>query len=276
MQVIAISGGKGGVGKTTISVNLSMMLAKMGKKVMLFDADLGLANIDVLLGIKPKLTINDVLNGKASLNEVCVTGPSGIKIIPGASGVQGLADLDTMKSIELIKSFSTMAEDIDYMLVDVAAGISKQVIQFTHASQNILLVVCNDPSSMIDSYAVTKILYQMHNRNNFGVIINKVKTMKEGYDVFLRFQETVSKFLNANIEYVGYVPSDDYINMAAREHSPVVSKYPFSPASIAFNELAKGVSIWSSQNNHMGGIQFFFEKMINHNQNIAKGEMCEA
>ncbi len=275
MQVIAVSGGKGGVGKTTISVNVSMMLAKMGKRVMLFDADLGLANIDVQLGIKPRLTISDVLKGKASLNEICVTGPSGIKIIPGASGVHGLADLDTIQSVELIRSFSAMAEDIDYMLVDVAAGISRQVIQFTHASQNILLVICNDPSSIIDSYAVTKILHQMHNRQHFGVIINKVKSMKEGYDVFLGFQETASRFLNANIEYVGYVPSDDYINIAAREHTPVVSKYPFSPASIAFNELAKGISIWANENKNMGGIQFFFEKIIN-NQNVNKGETCEA
>lgn len=274
MKVISVTGGKGGVGKTTLSVNLAMAFAKAGKRVLIFDADLGLANVDVLLGLKPKKSIEHVINGECGIDEVCLTGPYGMRIIPATSGIQALAELTPQQSTQLIHSFSSMTEEMDVMLIDLASGISRQVIDFTHAAQNILLVICNDPSSMMDSYAVIKILNQQYHRQKFGIIVNKVKSMNEGYHVFLRFQEIVSRFMNISVEYVGHVPNDDYIGIAARENVSVYDRFPVSPASLAIRDLQSGIDHWADSSPASGGIQFFFERLIQINAEHA-GELCK-
>lgn len=262
MRVISVTGGKGGIGKTTLSVNLAISYAKMKKNVLLFDADLGLANVDVMLGLKPKKNLYDFLNGNCSLNDICITGPHGLKIIPAASGIQKMAELSLAESSELIHSFSSLTQDIDVMLIDMASGISNQVIDFTHASQDILVVICNDPASLMDSYAVIKILHQKYGRQRFGVVVNKVINMQEGYDVFSKFQNVIAKFINVNMNYLGCVPNDDYIGMAARERISVVDKYPLSQAAIALNSLCHGIHHWNEEEAVMGGIHFFFERLI--------------
>lgn len=276
MKIISITGGKGGIGKTTISVNLAVSFAKMGKRVLLFDADLGLANVDVLLGLKPKLTINDFIEGRCSLSDVCVSGPYGVKIIPSASGIQSLADLSSTDSIEIIKSFSSLTEQMDVMLIDMASGISRQVMEFTHASQSIVLSICNDPSSLMDSFAVIKILNQHYGRQQFGIVVNKVKNMKEGYQVFLRFQETITRFMNARIEFLGSIPQDDYIAIAARENASIVDRFGFAPAALALQDISKGLFNWvEDADQQHGGIHYFFEKILESRQAEA-GVLCEA
>lgn len=262
LRVMSITGGKGGIGKTTISVNLAVAFAKMGKKVLLFDADLGLANVDVILGLKPKKTIYDVLTGGCSIQEVCVTGPYGLKIIPSASGIQKMAELTALEYIELIKSFSILADDLDVMLVDMASGISSQVIDFTHAAQDILVVICNDPSSLMDSYAVIKILHQKYARSRFGIIVNKVQSHYEGLDVFSKFQQVINHFINVSMHYIGHVPQDDLIGIAARERVSIVDKYPQAKASVAFQGLTHAINSWRDSDSLAGGIHFFFEKLI--------------
>lgn len=262
MRVISVTGGKGGIGKTTLSVNLAIAYAKMRKNVLLFDADLGLANVDVILGLKPKKNLYDFLNGTCSLNDICITGPHGLKIIPAASGIQKMAELSLTQSAELIRSFSSLTQDIDVMLIDMASGISNQVIDFTHASQDILVVICNDPASLMDSYAVIKILHQKYGRQRFGVVVNKVANMQEGYDVFSKFQNVIAKFINVNMNYLGCVPNDDYIGMAARERISVVDRYPLSQAAIALNSLCHGINHWNEEDAVLGGIHFFFERLI--------------
>lgn len=274
MRVISITGGKGGIGKTTISVNLALAFAKARKKVLLFDADLGLANVDVLLGLQPQKTIYDYLQGQCQLNEVCLTGPHGVKIIPAASGVQKMAELSSQESFQLIRSFSTLTEDIDVMLIDMASGISSQVIDFTHAAQDILVVICNDPSSLMDSYAVIKILHQKYARNRFGVIVNKAKHLQEGFDVFTKFQNVTNKFINVSMHYLGHIPNDDYVGMAARERAAVIEKFPQSQAAIAFSQLRHGINHWQENNVAVGGIQFFFERLLQNNPFI-KEQMCK-
>lgn len=275
MRVISVTGGKGGIGKTTISVNLAVAFAKKNQKVLLFDADLGLANVDVLLGIKPKKNINDFLSGSCELHEICVTGPHGLKIIPAASGVQKMAELSSIESIELIRSFSTLTEDIDVMIVDMASGISNQVMEFTHASQDILVVICNDPSSLTDSYAVIKILHQKYGRDRFGIVVNKAKNLQEGFDVFNRFQNAISKFINVSMNYIGHVPQDDYINMSAIDRVSIIEKYPFSAAAVAFNNLSHGINHWQDNTTLPGGIHFFFERLIQSYQ-LNEEQLCKA
>lgn len=275
IKIIAVTGGKGGIGKTTISVNLAVSMAKAGKRVLIFDADLGLANVDVLLGLKPKLTIKDVIEGRCSLDEVCVTGPYGIKIIPGASGIQSLVEMPRNHSVSLIQSFETMAEKMDVMIIDTAAGISRQVIDFTNASQHIVLSLCNDPSSLMDSFAVIKILNQQYARRQFGIVVNKVKNMREGYQVFLRFQETISRFMNVQTEYLGFIPRDDYITIAARENASIVDRFGFAPAALAIQQISQGMNVWLDEPQDNGGIHYFFESIL-HEKREKTGELCEA
>lgn len=266
MRIISITGGKGGIGKTTISVNLAVAFAKMKKKVLLFDADLGLANVDVILGLQPKKTIYDVLSGKSQLADICMLGPHGVKIIPSSTGIQKMAQLSPEEYVALIQSFSTLTDDIDVMIVDLASGISDQVIDFTHASQDILVVICNDPSSLMDSYAVIKILHQKYARSRFGIIVNKVKNQYEGYDVFTKFQKATEKFINVNMNYIGHIPQDDFINIAACERVSVVDKYPQTKAALAINTISQGIDHWHEDDCALeGGIHFFFDRLI-HNR----------
>jgi|SRR5579885_2755062 flagellar biosynthesis protein FlhG len=275
MRILSVTGGKGGIGKTTISVNLAISYAKMRKKVLLFDADLGLANVDVLLGLKPNKNLHDYLSGNCELADICITGPHDLKIIPAASGIQKMAELSPIESVELIRSFSTLTEDIDVMIIDMASGISSQVIDFTHASQDILVVICNDPSSLMDSYAVIKILHQKYGRGRFGVVVNKAKNIQEGYDVFSRFQEAIAKFINVSMHYLGHIPQDDYVSISARERAPVVEKFPLSEAATAFNELCHAINHWRNDDAVVGGIHFFFERLIKPTH-TAKEQLCKA
>ncbi|MDR3476540.1 MAG: AAA family ATPase [Gammaproteobacteria bacterium] len=275
MRVICVTGGKGGIGKTTISINLAIAYAKMKKKVLLFDADLSLANVDIRLGLTPNKNINDFLSGNCDLSEVCITGPHGIKVIPSSSGIQKMAELSAAESFELIRSFSSLTDDIDIMIIDMAPGISTQVIELTHASQDILIVVCNDPASLMDSYAIIKILHQKYGRDRFGVLVNKVKNLQEGYDVFTRFQDAIVKFINVSMHYIGHLPQDDYVSIAACEGVSIVDKFPHCEASIAFNHLCHGLNHWHEENSMSGGIQFFFERLI-QNRLVPKDKPCIA
>lgn len=275
MRVMSITGGKGGIGKTTISINLAVTFAKAKKKVLLFDADLGLANIDLMLGLTPKKNISDYLSGNCSLNDICITGPHGIKIIPASSGIEKMADLTTSESVELIRSFSTLTEDIDIMLVDMASGISSQVIDITHASQDILVVICNDPASLMDSYAVIKILHQKYARNKFGIVVNKAKNLQDGFNIFSKFYEATTKFMNVGMHYLGHVPHDDFIHLSGQQRMSVVDKFPMSKSAIAFNELSHGINHWHDNNQSlMGGIHFFFERLIDNSQ-IGEEQLCK-
>lgn len=262
IKVVSIAGGKGGVGKTTVSINLAVSLAKAQIKTLLFDADLSLANVDLLLGFHSKKSIKDVLMGRASLHDICLQGPHGLKIIPGASGIQNLADMSSEQVVSLIRSFSEITDALDVMIVDIAAGISKQVINLTNASQDIMMVLCNEPSSFADAYAMMKILNQQHARVRFGVVINKVRNGHEADNVFIKFQTAATRFLDLNLQYLGFIPQDDHVALAAREKKALVDVYPHSDAARAIKALATRVMDWNEEAGMQGGIQYFVERMI--------------
>ncbi|NNM51559.1 MAG: MinD/ParA family protein, partial [Pseudomonadales bacterium] len=226
VQVLAVTGGKGGVGKTNTAVNISICLAEMGRKVILLDADLGLANVDILLGITPRDTLENVIAGQCSLRDVLVEGPGGIHIVPAASGTQSMADLLPAQQAGLINAFNDLADDLDVLVIDTAAGISNHVIAFTRAAQEVLIVVTNEPTSLTDAYAMIKVLNQKYGVHRFQIIANMARTPQEGHEVFAKLSNASDRFLDVALAYLGAVPFDDYLRKSVQRQKAVCDVYP--------------------------------------------------
>ena len=221
VQVIAVTGGKGGVGKTSVAVNLATALGSTGKRVMLLDGDLGLANVDVFLGLSPRHTMAQVLAGERTLEEIIVESPYGVNVVPGASGVAELANLPAAAHLQLVQAFSALTARVDTLIVDTSAGIAHSVVQFTQAAQHVLLVVCDEPASMTDAYALVKVMSRNHGVNKFFVLANQTRSPGEGDTLFNKFQRVANRFLDVTLEYVGEIPEDPYLKKAIREQRPV-------------------------------------------------------
>ncbi len=262
VRVIAVSGGKGGVGKTTVSVNLASALALAGRQVMLLDGDLGLANVDVLMGISPRYTLAHVLSGERTLQEVIVQAPNGIRIAPGASGVARMANLSPAEHIGLVRAFSGLGSEIDTLIVDTSAGIADGVLRFSQAAQHVLLVIRDEPASITDAYALMKVLSREHNVQRFRVLVNMTRQPGEALAVFQRLQRVTARYLEAVVEFVGEIPDDDMLGRAIREQRPVLDAYPNSKASLAFKNLARLTDTWPIPAGPRGHLEFFVERLV--------------
>ena len=244
VRVIAVTGGKGGVGKTTVSVNLAMAFAQNGKKVMLLDADLGLANIDVLLGLHPKANLHHVMQGQCNLEEVIVDGPAGIKVIPAASGIQEMAELSPESHAGIIQAFSELSHEVDILIVDTAAGISDVVTSFTRAAQEVIVVVCDEPASITDAYAMIKLMSREHGLFRFRVLANRASSAQQGHEIYNKILKVTDRFLDVALDYMGYVPEDDYLRKAVKKQRAVVEAFPRSRSAQAFATLADKANKW--------------------------------
>lgn len=262
VQVIAVTGGKGGVGKSNVSVNLGIALSEMGHKVVILDADLGLANIDVLLGLSANRTIENVLQGECSLKDILVKGPGGISIVPASSGTQRLSQLNSMEHAGLIQAFSDLGDDIDVLLIDTAAGISDTVMSFVRASQEVLMVVTDEPTSITDAYAQMKLLNRDYGIFRFRIVANMVRTPQEGHALFAKLTKVTDRFLDVAVQYAGSVPMDDAIRRAVQRQKAVLEAYPRSKASLAFRSLAKKVDSWPLPSTPRGHLEFFVDRLV--------------
>ena len=262
VQVIAVTGGKGGVGKTSVSVNLATAIASTGKRVMLLDGDLGLANVDVFLGLSPRHTMAHVLSGERTLEEIIIESPQGIQVVPGASGVAELANLSAAGHLGLVQAFSALSQRVDTLIVDTSAGISHSVIQFTQAAQHVLLVVCDEPASMTDAYALVKVLSRNHGVSRFNVLANMARAPGEGDSLFKKLERVTGRFLDVTLEYVGEIPEDPYLRKAIREQRPVVAAFPSCPAARAFKKLALKADKWPIPEGPRGNLEFFVERLV--------------
>jgi len=271
VQVIAISGGKGGVGKTNVSINLAVSLAEIGRKVMVLDGDLGLANIDVVLGLHPKYDLSHVLRGEKALDEIIVEGPHGIRLVPGASGIQHMAELSPAEHAGIISAFSESGADIDTLIVDTAAGISDTVISFTRAAQEVIVVVCDEPASITDAYAIIKLLNKEYGSSRFRILANMVRTPQEGRDLYNKMCAVTDRYLDVMLSFMGAIPYDENLKKAVKSQKPVVTAFPRSKAAQAFKNLARKVESWPPPHGANGQMQFFVERLVEYSSGY--GEM---
>jgi len=262
VQVIAVSSGKGGVGKTNVSVNLSIAMAEAGNRVLLMDADLGLANVDLLLGLHAQYNLSHVISGERTLEEVIVDGPDGLKIIPAASGLQMMSELTPGQHAGVIRAFSDLSVPLDTLVVDTAAGISDGVISFVKASNEVIVVVCNEPTSLTDAYALIKVMSEDHGVHKFNILANSIRDPQEGIKLFKKLTRVTDYYLDVTLNYMGAVPYDEYLVKAVKKQKAVLQAFPQSPSSIAFRKLAKIVSGWPVPSSASGHLEFFVERLV--------------
>ncbi len=271
VRAIAVTGGKGGVGKTNLSVNLGVAAAEMGQNVMLLDADLGLANIDVVLGLHPEFNLSHVMRGERALEEILIEGPAGLKVIPGASGLQSLAELSPAEHTGLIRAFSELAADTELLIVDTAAGISDTVLSFSRAAHEIVVVVCDEPASITDAYAIIKLLNRDYGHQRFRVLANMVRSAQEGRELYNKMCRVTDRYLDVTLGFMGAVPFDESLRRAVKAQRPVVQAFPRSRVAQVLRSLAKKIETWPQPDGANGQVQFFVERLIKYSSDY--GEM---
>ena len=262
VRVIAVASGKGGVGKTNVSVNLGVSLSKMGNRVLLMDADMGLANVDIMLGLQTKYNLSHVLDGEKTSREVMVDAPGGLKIIPAASGVKRMAQLTPMENAGIINAFSELDGILDVLIIDTAAGIADSVVSFCRASQEVVVVVTDEPASMTDAYALIKVLSREYKLNNFKLLANMARSEKHGRMLYDKFSQVCEQFLDVTIDYLGTIPFDHDLREAIQKQSPVTIGKPMSESAKAFREVAQKIEDWPIPSGVTGYLQFFVESLF--------------
>ncbi len=266
VQVIAIAGGKGGVGKTSIAVNLAMTMAMSGKETMLLDADLGLANVDVLLGLQPTHHLGHLLDGHCGIADVVLEAPHGLKIVPATSGVHRMAELSTAEHAGLIRAFCSYADPVDTLIVDTAAGISESVTMFCAASREVVIVVCDEPASLTDAYALVKVLSREYGVRRFRMVANRVATVQQGRDLCEKLTRVSDRLLEVGIEFAAAIPEDEFLQRAIRRQQAVVEAYPGSRSALAFKNLAQAADKWVNTTEIGGHLEFFTERRLRAGQ----------
>ena len=262
VKVIAVTGGKGGVGKTTVTANLAVSLAERGREVMVLDADLGLANLDVMLGLQPRYNLSHVLAGERSLDDVLVDGPCGIKIIPASSGVRRMVNLNSMEQAGLIRAFSDLRRNVDVLLLDTAAGIHDEVLMFSRAAHHVLVVVCDEPASLTDAYALIKVMSREMGITRFRILANQTRVLGEGRDLYDKLRKVCDRFLDVTLDYAGAVPQDDFIRRSIQRQKAVTELFPGSLGGQAFKKLGVTADSWGTPVGASGHLEFFVERLV--------------
>lgn len=262
VQVIAVTGGKSGTGKTNVAVNLAHALARVGRRTMLLDADLGMANVNVLLGLTPVRTLFDVVSGNCQIEDIIMTVDDELMIVPAASGMRQLASLDCRECAGLVRAFSDLERPLDTLVVDTATGISECVASFCRAANEIIVVVCNEPASLHDSVAQIEMLSAEFGINRFRILANMVDGARDGRALFGRILAEFSDNHTQVLSYAGFVPRDECLVDALNARTSVVSAFPRSRSSMALLNLARQVLSWPQPVQAGGHVEFFVERLI--------------
>jgi flagellar biosynthesis protein FlhG len=225
---------------------------------------MGLANVDILLGVYPKFNISHVLSGEKTLPEIMLEGPAGIRVIPGASGIQKMAELSPTEQAAMIRAFSEIDQELDVLIVDTAAGISASVVNFARACQEIVVVVCDEPTSLTDAYAFIKLLNRDYKLSNFHVVTNMVKTAEQGQALFQKLTKVTDHYLDVTLRHLGVVPHDQNLGRSVQKQTPVLVAFPETKAAVAIKTIAEKINRWVLRPSSGSFIEFFVEKMIRY------------
>ena len=262
-RVICITSGKGGVGKSNVVTNLAYALVKAGKKVLILDADLNLANVDILLGLSPRFNLHHVFLGEKTLAEVLVKGPGGMLILPASSGIMELAELTESQRLYFLEEMAEIGQKIDIMLIDTAAGINNNVVYFNIAAQERVIILSPEPTSLTDAYALIKVLSSRHDVKRFRILVNLVKSEKEALTVFRKLSVVADRFLDSmSLDYLGYVPYDDKLPKAVRAQRLVSDLHPEAASSKMFTKLSEKIITEKPELRADGNIKFFWQGLL--------------
>lgn len=263
-HVIAVTSGKGGVGKTLVSVNLSIALASRGHRVCLFDMDMGLANADIVLGIDAPYTLSDVLSGRRSFDEVIVRAPGEIAFVPGASGVTSMANLSEFERHQLMAAMGRVEEAYDVVVLDCGAGISRNVVAFASTADTILVIATPEPTSITDAYAMVKSFAAERNPSmgSIGILVNQAENRREGRDTYERLASVAARFLHLPVSDYGYILRDEHVQAAVRSRSPVLLKYPRCSASSCLLAAAGRLSSELGESGHSESLFYRVMRMF--------------
>ena len=264
-RVIAITSGKGGVGKTSIVANLGYAFAKMGKKVLILDADLGLGNLDVLLGLAPKYNLSHVVMGEKKIEDILVEGPGKMKILPASSGIQELTHLTRDQKIQMFTQLDGLIDSVDILFIDTAAGISPNVMDFNATAQEIVVVVSPEPTSITDAYALMKVLSLKYSEKVCKLLVNMTTRPDEGREVFRQLHLVTDRFLDITSEYLGSILYDAKVTKGVKNQKIVSELYPEAQASICFKDLARKIAHMPPANLPKDGSNLFWQHLVNNN-----------
>ncbi len=262
-RVISVTSGKGGVGKTNIVTNLAYALAKMGTKVLVLDADLNLANVDILLGLTPRFNLHHVFTGEKSLAEIVVKGPGGLYILPASSGIMELSDLTEQQRLYFLGEMQTLHNQFDILLIDTAAGINNNVVYFNLAAQERIVILTPEPTALTDAYALIKVLSSRHDVKKFRLLVNLARSEKEALEVFRKLSLVADRFLETlSLDYLGYIPYDSKLQQAVRAQRLVSDLYPDAQSSRMFEKLSRQISSEKREIRTDGNIKFFWQGLF--------------
>lgn len=261
LRVVSVTSGKGGVGKTNIACNLATLAARGGRKVLLLDADLGLANADIVLGIAPHHHLGHLLDGSVPLDDILAEGPNGMRIIAASTGVQELTRLGDDQKLRLLEALEEIQDRFDLVVVDCGAGIGDNVLFFAGSAQETLLVVSPEPTALTDAYATVKVLSQQAGVESFAVVVNPVPTEAHGREVFSKLTRVTERFLQAKVRFAGWIPRDENLQRALMAQRPMVELFPRSPASRAMTLLLSSLVDRAPPASLQGGLRFLWERV---------------
>ena len=264
-RVISVTSGKGGVGKTAVVANIGICLARAGSKVLILDADLGLANVDVVFGLTPAYNLNHFFSGEADLESIMVEGPHDIRILPAGSGLQSFIQLESDHKLKLLDGLDSLNIEFDYLLIDTEAGISENVTYFNTAAQEILLVTTPDPTAITDAYALMKLLSTRYHEKHFNLVVNMVANEDEALDVYRKLSIVSNRYLDISIDYLGSIPTDKQMSEAIRKQQAIVELFPNSISTASFNSLADRLAIMTTRRYPKGSVQFFWKQLLQTN-----------
>lgn len=261
IRIIAVTSGKGGVGKTNITVNLAIALQRLGNRVLVIDADLGLANVDVLMGITPKYNLRHLMQGDCDIEEVIIRGPEGILIVPGASGITELADMTDRSREAIINNLNQISHLCDIILIDTGAGLSRNVRRFVTAADEAIVITTPDPTSITDAYSMVKIISQENEDLDVKLIVNMAYSLKEAAEISDRILLVVKQFLNKTIQTLGFIEFDTSLRAAIRNQRPILLDSPGSNICRSINAIANKISKTKAPV-QSGGIKSFISRLI--------------